>query len=59
MMKTAELIKSITNVKNPGDIQAYEKQKRNKLIKLLKEKGLSIRQIERLAGVSFGVIRGI
>ena len=58
-MKAAELIKSTATVKSPGDIQAYEKQKRNKLIKLLKEKGLSIRQIERLAGVSFGVIRGI
>ncbi len=53
------LIESVADVKNPGDIQAYEKQKRNKVIKLLKEKGLSIMQIERLTGVSFGVIRGI
>ncbi len=53
------LIESVANVKNPGDIQTYEKQKRSKVIKLLKEKGLSIRQIERLTGVSFGVIRGI
>jgi transcriptional regulator with XRE-family HTH domain len=29
------------------------------IIELLKGKGLSIRQIERLTGVSFGVIRGI
>ena len=57
--EAAALIKSIANVTNPGDIQTYEKQKRNKIIKLLKEKGLSIRQIERLTGVSFGVIRGI
>ena len=57
--EATELIKSIATVKNPGDIQAYEKQKRSNLIKLLKEKGLSIRQIERLTGVSFGVIRGI
>lgn len=55
----AALIESVANVKNPGDIQTYEKQKRNEIIKLLKEKGLSIRQIERLTGVSFGAIRGI
>ncbi len=57
--EAAALIESVANVKNPGDIQAYEKQKRNEVIKLLKRKGLSIRQIERLTGVSFGVIRGI
>ncbi len=57
--EAAELIKSAAGVKNPGDVQAYNKQERNKLIKLLKEKGLSIRQIERLTGVSFGIIRGV
>ncbi len=56
--EAAALIKSVANVKKPGDIQTYKKQKRNEVIKLLKEKGLSIRQIERLTGVSFGVIRG-
>ena len=53
------LIESVANVKKPKDVQTYEKQKRNEVIKLLKNKGLSIRQIERLTGVSFGVIRGI
>jgi len=57
--EAAALIESVANVNNPGDIQAYEKQKRNEVIRLLKRKGLSIRQIERLTGVSFGVIRGI
>ncbi len=57
--EAATLIESVANVKNPGDIQTYEKQNRNEVIKLLKRKGLSIRQIERLTGVSFGVIRGI
>jgi putative transposase len=54
--EAAALIESIANVKKPGDIQTYERQKRNEVIKLLKKKGLSIRQIERLTGVSFGVI---
>jgi len=57
--EAAELIRKTANVKNPGDIQAYEKQKRNTAIKMLKEEGLSIRQIERVTGVSFGVIRGV
>jgi putative transposase len=57
--EAAALIKSVANVKIPGDIQTYEKQKRDEVIKLLKRKGLSIRQIERLTGVSFGIIRGV
>ena len=56
--EAAELIKSAAGVKCPEDIQTYDKKKRNNVIKLLKEKGLSIRQIERLTGVSFGIIRG-
>ncbi len=56
--EATELIKTVAKIKTPTDIQAYEKQKRNMLIKLLKQKGLSIRQIERLTGISFGIIRG-
>ncbi len=41
--EVAELIKSVANMKNPGDIQAFKRQKTNKVIKLLKVKGLSIR----------------
>jgi putative transposase len=55
--EAAALIESVAKVKNPEDIQTYKKQNRNEIIKLLKEKGVSIRQIERLTGVSFGVIR--
>jgi len=57
--EATELIKTVAKVKTPTDIQAFEKGKRNILIKLLKEKGLSIRQIERLTGVSFGIIRAV
>ena len=57
--EAAVLIESIADVINPKEIQNYEKQERDEVIKLLKRKGLSIRQIERLTGVSFGVIRGI
>ena len=58
-LEAAELIQNITGVKSPGEIQNFEKYKRNNVIKKFKRKGLSIRQIERLTGVSFGVIRGI
>ena len=57
--EAAALIERVANVVNPKEIQTYEKEKRDEVIKLLKRKGLSIRQIERLTGVSFGVIRGI
>lgn len=51
------LIESVANVINPKGIQTYEKLKRDEVIKLLKRKGLSIRQIESLTGVGFRVIR--
>jgi putative transposase len=57
--EATELIQSIVGVKIPSEIQRYEKQKRNQLIRKLKKTGLSIRQISRLTGISFGVIRGI
>jgi REP element-mobilizing transposase RayT len=58
-LEAAELIQRITGVKIPTEIQTYEKQKRNAVIRKFKNRGLSIRQIARLTGISFGVIRGI
>lgn len=52
-------IKSISFVENPTEVQYLEKEKRDEIIKACKEKGLSLRQIERLTGVSVGVIRAI
>ena len=52
-------IKSISGVGSPTEIQGFDKGKRNEAIKACKDKGLSFRQIERLTGVSFGVIRTI
>jgi putative transposase len=57
--EATEMIKSIVGVKIPSEIQRYEKQKRNPIIRKLRNTGLSIRQISRLTGISFGVIRGI
>ena len=45
------------NIENPSDIKSYDWQRRNEMIRILKEKGLSIRQIERLTGISKSVIQ--
>lgn len=58
-IKAAELIKEITGVKNPEDIKSVDKQKKKVYIKMMKDKGLSIRQIARLTGISFAVVRGV
>lgn len=57
--EASNFIRSISGVKSPTEIQCFEKEKRNEVIKKCKVKGMSIRQIERLTGVSFGVIRTI
>lgn len=53
------IIKDLAGIHTLNEIQAFKKEKRNKVIKEFKNKGLSIRQIERLTGISFGVIRKI
>lgn len=57
--EATDFIKSIAGVKSPQEIQKFEKGKRDEVIKKCKRQGLSIRQLERLTGVSFGVIRGV
>jgi len=52
-----ETIQKISKCKNATDFQALEVKQRNKYIKKLKEKGLSIRQISRLTGISFAIVR--
>ena len=58
-IEAAKLIEKTAKVENPNQIQNCEKEKRDKIIKELKNGGLSIRQIERLTGISFAVIRRI
>lgn len=56
-IKAMEIIKKAAGVNNMNEIQNFDKENRNKVIKEFKNKGISIRQIERLTGISFGVIR--
>ena len=58
-IEAAKLIEKTAKVENPNQVQNCEKEKRDKIIKELKNGGLSIRQIERLTGISFAVIRRI
>lgn len=53
------IIKQIVGIVDPKQIQHLDKEKRDEIIKCLKDKGMSIRQIERLTGVSFSIIRRI
>ncbi len=57
-LEAAQIIKTIADVEKASDVKALERLKRNEVIKQLKKKGLSIRQIERLTGLSFAIIRG-
>jgi uncharacterized protein (UPF0128 family) len=56
--EATEIIKNKANILNLIDLQNFQKEKRNEIIKQLKAEGLSIRQISRLTGISFGIIRG-
>lgn len=51
------LIRKIAKCENASDFQRLETTKRDKYLKKLREKGISIRQLSRLTGVSFNVVR--
>lgn len=53
------LIQKISKCENASEFQDLDLDQRNKYLKKLREKGLSIRQLSRLTGVSFSVIRNI
>ena len=53
------IIEMYTKCQNASDFQRLDVATRNQYLKLLKAHGLSIRQISRLTGISFGVVRRI
>ena len=55
--EAAKIIKSVSGLPNPLHIQSLEKRERIEVIRKLKAQRLSIRQIARLTGVSFAVVR--
>ena len=52
-----DIIKRVSRCENASEFQTLEIKKRDKYLKKLRERGLSIRQISRLTGVSFNVVR--
>ncbi len=54
--KALDIIKKKFKVANPLSISAMPTEQRNKLIRKLKDEGMSIRQISRLTGVNRGIV---
>ena len=54
-----QIIKRIAKCESATEFQKLDTVNQNSFIKKFKEKGLSIRQISRLTGISFGLIRKI
>ena len=51
------IIQKVSKCKNATEFQELDLAKRDKYLKLCREKGISIRQLSRLTGVSFNIIR--
>ena len=52
-----DIIKRVSRCENASEFQALDIKKRDTCLKKLRERGLSIRQISRLTGVSFNIVR--
>jgi len=53
----AAIIQNVSSCRNASEFQLLETSQRDRYIKELRQKGLSIRQISRLTGISFGIVR--
>lgn len=54
-----KIIEKISRCKNVADFQALDIKTRDKCLRLFKEKGVSIRQISRLTGMSYYIIQKV
>lgn len=57
--QASELVRKISKCENATEFQNLELEIRNKYLKKLREKGVSIRQLCRLTGISIGIIRNL
>ena len=53
---TSEIIRAVLKLKSGTQLQKADKEERDAALRKLKEKGLSVRQIERLTGINRGVV---
>ena len=51
-----EIIRTVLKLKSGTQLQKMDKEERDAALRLLKEEGLSVRQIERLTGINRGVV---
>lgn len=54
-----KIIEKHTQCRNASDFQSLDMATRNNYIRLLKEEGISIHQISRLTGISFGIVKRV
>lgn len=54
-----EIIKEISQCSNPAEFQALPRDMRNRCLAVLKKKGMTIRQIERLTGINRGLVQKV
>ena len=54
--RAREIIREKLSISSGTQLQMYEKAERNSALRILKESGLSNRQIERLTGINRGII---
>ena len=52
-----KIVEKYSKCKNASEFQALDIRARDRCLKKLRESGLSIRQISRLTGVSFSIVR--
>lgn len=57
--EATDIIKIVSGVNNLSELQGLAKIKRDDAIRKCREQGVSIRQLERLTGVSYGIIRSV
>lgn len=55
--QASKLIRKISGCENAAQFQTLEIKMRDKYLKKLRENGVSIRQLSRLTGISFGLVR--
>ncbi|MDO4608288.1 MAG: transposase [Clostridia bacterium] len=55
--EAADILQKISGCKNVVEFQKLDVKMRDKYLKLCRQKGISIRQLSRLTGVSFNIIR--
>jgi hypothetical protein len=52
-----EFMSTTFGIDRPMDLQLYNKERRNDILRAIKDFGGTIRQIVRLTGISFAIVR--